>query len=523
MALLSIQNTQKFTQFTYFVAVYVPNIIGVVLQSAWLVVFATFKLMEPFYQLASPGGASAQATLTADYLSTGLSLSFVKAASGNQWVMLLAGQVQFGLAVVVLLVSESMNVVPTALCKTEISDHQPCSPKWVVNTPIIRAMEVLLVTCFSMVLMILVLNRQRVSGIYTNPSRIATVADILVHKPLIQEIRDLPASATKPQVEIDLRDSRYMLGTFIADGREQYGIIKLDSEVLALEKEPLYKSMSRRLNCWLVELVDTTTEALPFLADTICMLCCFLLFILIMIYKVLPEKDQSAYNRWMSSGQIGPNLLLSGFAVLIGFLVKRKERLLRLSHPYVLLAKGPQPASETITAAIQTTQFTALWEGFFNGDISLALLSLAAILSDIMLIIIPGIPFSNAQTRPVYLASTYTCMGILVIIFIVQVRITFKEWRRGHTECPDTLAAVLMRLCASRFVEEKNKQEERNKELGPTLVAEVEVDYEYKQKERYEGVNRERRYRFGCMEGIDGVQRYMIEEDVWPRKRWQAQ
>lgn len=511
--------TEKFTQFTYFVAMYVPNMIGVVLQSAWLVVFATFKMMEPFYQLASPGGASAPATLTADHLSTGLSLSFAKAAFANHWVMVLAGQVQFALALIVLLVSESMSIVPTAYCKTEVSDRQPCSPKWVVNIPIVRAMEVFLVACFSMVLMILVLNRRRVSGVYSDPSRIATMADILIHKSLIQEIRDLPASATKSQIEIDLRDSRYMLGTFVANGKERYGIIKLDNEVSSFEKEPFYKSVFRRLGSWSLGLVDHITQALPFLADVICMLCCFILFMLITIYKILPGKDDSAYNRWMSSGEIGPNLLLSAFAVSIGFLVKRKERSLRLSHPYVLLSKGPQPASETITAGTRATQFSALWKGFVNGDISLALLSLAAILSDILLIIIPGIAFSNAQTRPVYLASTYTCMGLLVIIFLVQVRITFKEWQRGQIECPDTLAAVLMRLCASRFVEEKNNHEEWGKELGPELVAEFGEDDEHKQKERYEGVDGQRRYRFGCMEGVDGVQRYMVEEDAWPRRR----
>lgn len=131
--------------------------------------------------------------------------------------MLLAGQVQFGLALIVLLVSEAMNVVPTAYCMTEISVQQPCSPKWVVHIPIVRAMEVFLVACFSMVLMILLLNRRRVSGVYSDPSRIATMADILVHKPLIQQMRDLPASATKSQIEVDLRDSRYMLGVFVAN------------------------------------------------------------------------------------------------------------------------------------------------------------------------------------------------------------------------------------------------------------------------------------------------------------------
>lgn len=301
--------------------------------------------------------------------------------------------------------------------------------------------------------------------------------------------------------------------------KQQYGILKVDTEVSSFEQDSFYKAFFRRLDSWSEALICRINQTLPFLADVICMLCCFILFTLITVFKVLPENDKSAYNRWMSGGQIGPNLLLSAFGVSIGFLIKRKERFLRLSHPYVLLSKSPQPASNTITAGTRATQFTALWKGLSNGDISLALLSLAAILSDILLIIIRGIPFSNAQTRPVYLASTYTCMAILAIIFLAQTRITFKQWQRKHVECPDTLAAVLMRLCASRFVEEKDDQELRNNKLGQKLTAGFGEDDELKQRRRYEGVDGERKYTFGCMVGLDGVQRCMVEEDLWARRR----
>jgi len=171
----------------------------------------------------------------------------------------------------------------------------------------------------------------------------------------------------------------------------------------------------------------------------------------------MPSENKSTYNRWVNSGQIGPRPVISGFAVLIGFFINRRERLSRLSHPYNLLSRGPQPASETITAGTRATEFTAFWKGLYNGNISLALLSLVAILSDFMLIIIPGVPFSSAQTNPSFLASTYTCLGILVTIFLVQLRITYVESRKRNDQCPDTIAVVLTRLCASRFVEEEKR------------------------------------------------------------------
>lgn len=198
---------------------YGPNMIVVVLQSAWLVVFATVKMMshlpagEPWRGIST---SNAVGRLPFDWFV----FLIHKGGVANHGVMVLAGQGRVALALVVLLVSESMSIVPTAYCKTEVSDRQLCSPKWVVNISIVQTVEVFLAACFSMVLMILIFNRRRVSRVYFESSKIATMADILIHKPLIQEIRDLPASATRSQIEIDLRDSQCMLGIFFANWKE---------------------------------------------------------------------------------------------------------------------------------------------------------------------------------------------------------------------------------------------------------------------------------------------------------------
>lgn len=509
----------SFTQFDYFLAMYLPNIFCVILASAWLVVSATFKMMQPFYSMASPGGAGASSTLTADYLTSGLSLTFGRAALDGHWVLLLAGTVQLFLAIILLLVPEAMNVVPTAYCQTEISATQPCRPVWVIETSFVRGMEVLLVGCFSMIVMILVLNRRRVSGVYADPSKIATMADILVHRPLIQELRDIPPTASKTEIEMDLRDGRYMLGTFIADQRQHYGIIKLDNEPLPekLASEPRLATAWRHFNLKIEYFQDSIHKNYPYLLNILSIMLALILFVLILVYRLLPgtDKDKSGFNLWMSSGGRGPKLLLSGFAVTTGFLVKRQERMLRLSHPYVLMSKRPQPAVDCITSGTEGTQFTSLFKSAKTGNITLALLSLAAILTDLLLILLPGIPWSAAQTRPVYKASTYCCLIILAVIFMAMVRVVFKQWQRGHhVDCPETLAAVLMRLCGSQFVEEKNFNAEEHHHLMPSLGE----DDESKQHRRYDGTDGQRRYTFGCMEGVDGVQRYMVDEDFWVRR-----
>ncbi|RVX65779.1 hypothetical protein B0A52_10310 [Exophiala mesophila] len=519
-------NYRTFTRFDYFLAKYLPVLLGVVMQSAWLIVYSTFKLMEPFYQLARPGGAPAGMSLTSAHLSYGLSLSFVSVALDGQWVLFLAGQVQFGLSVIVTLVSECMDVEATAFCRTEIAENQPCEPVWVVNIGIVRAVEVFLIICFVMVLGIGILNRSRVSGVFSDPSRIATIADLLVHRPLIRQLRDLPLEATKTQVEEELSNSRYMLGTFESNGCPQYGIIRLDtpskSGPPSFVMPTMYKqsydalqTMSRRI----AGVVGHVVETMPILPDLCSLALSISLFSLILAYYCV---HTGPFNDWMNS-RFGPTLLLTVMAILVSYLVKSKEQLLRLSEPYMLMAKDPsKPAAQTITAGTKGSQFESLYKSIKNRDISLAFMSTAAILSDLLLILIPGVPFSYAQTAEVYHVSTWFCIVILVLIFIAQVRITYKDWKRSsraHETRPETMASGLMTLCASRFVEDKNSRhdDQTDRDVGVRTTTGSSVQDEQNQRLRYEGVMGERRYVFGLMEGVDGQRRYMVDEDVMPQ------
>lgn len=510
--------SQHFTGWSYFMAMYLPNILGVFLQSSWLVVFVTFKLMEPFYQLASPGGASAESSLTADYLAAGLSPSVFKTAADGHWVLILAGMVQVGFALAMLFVTDTMNVVATAYCKTNLSDRQPCEPKWVVDTETLRIVEVILVACFSMIIMIIVLNRKRVSGVYSDPSRISTVADVLTHKPLIHELRDLPPTATKSSLALELKDNRYMLGTFFDQGKEHYGIVKLDvpmSRSNVFKKEAFYKRAYRRVGALSDYFAEGMNASVPFLPDFLCMAFTIILFSLVLAYYCISApKGQNAFNDWMNSTKTGPGLVLTILGILMGFLVKRKERYFRLSHSYVLLGMGPTPAHKSVTSSTHTTPFDSVYKSATSGHTSLTLLSLAAILTDIILILAPTIPFRFNQIEPVYISSTYIVLTLSALILLIIAGVTYREYVTGHNyaDCPENLACVLMRLCASRFVDEKNVMDEGPWKYGAT--ADKNCDHDELQRVRYGGVDGERKYMYGVMEGLDGVQRYMVEEDV---------
>jgi len=506
------------------------------IQSAWLIAFSSFKMMEPFFQLAQPGGAMAASSLTADYLSYGLSFSFIKAGCDGHWVMCLAGTVQLFSAIVVSLASRIFKVVPTAYCKTEVSDRQPCNPVWIVNLPAIRAAEVLLVACFSMIISLTWLNRRRISGVYSDPTRIATIADLTIHEPLIQEIRDLPPNATKQQVVIDLAESRYMLGIFDAYGKQHCGIIKLETPPQhEFTRQAPIKAAFERFGVLLEISLDNINKRLPLLPDFLSIAVTTILFFLIFAYMLIPGTDSRPFNNFMNSGHFGPGFLLNVHGILISTFVKRKERLLRLSHPYVLMSKSPsKPASHTITTGIPGTQYDSIWKSSIRGNFMLASLSLAAFFADMIIVLMPGIPWTQAQTVPMYKASTYICLALLLFLFVVQVYVMYDEWRCRDMpayDCPETLASVLIRLCASRFVEEKNIRAgalrdrswdeksggDRHRSFTDSF-SEFGMEHEQKQKHRYEGLSDTRRYHVACMEGVDGVHRFMIDEDVRGRR-----
>ncbi|KAK4941313.1 hypothetical protein LTR10_018723 [Elasticomyces elasticus] len=513
-----------FTHADYFFAMYVPTLLGVCLQSTWVVVFSTFKIMEPFYQLARPGGAPAGMTLTADYLSQGLSFIFWKAVLNGHWVLFLAGQIQFLLGLVVVLASDAMNVKATAYCKSEVSDRQPCSPVWVVNMPVVRFIEVCLIGCLSMVLAIIILNRRRVSGIFTDPSRIATTADLLVHEPLVQDLRSLPSAANKGQIQAELEASRYAIGVFEERGIRKYGLVRLDDAML-LANSHRQRRGARYVNIntfarTLIDKIPLRFRAIPFLSDALCLASIIILSAIILAYWCVSVGD---FNDWMNSGHFGPCTLLTVIAVMIQLMIKRKEQLLRVSYPYALLSKSPpKPAPETILAGIRRTPFSSVYKSFRAQDLSLASMSLAAILVDLVLVMLPGIPFTQAQTTDVYKASTWICLLMLALIFATQVRLAYKAWRgEGRTgiHAPSTLAEGLRRLCGSRFVAENARHSfsRSMKETHATADEKLGHDQELKQRLQYAGVIGEKRYRFDYMEGVDGVHRSMVEEEIYIR------
>lgn len=476
---------------------YFPTLLAVILQSAWAIIFSSMKMMEPFYQLARPCGASAKNTLSAEYLSSGLSLPSLQAGLGGHWVILLASLVQIMISLVVPLAGESMTVEPTAYCKTELSDHQPCDPAWMVSVPVLRSLEALLSLVFLLIFLIVLLNRRRVSGVFSDPSKIATMANLLGHDPFMDDLRDIPPQASKSEVKKALAGNRYMLGTYTAStGHQRYGVIKLPSSPTAAYVSLLNPSYASHHPQSLSISGHSSHHILRALHNLLLLVLTLGLLSIILAYYLMHGKEP--LNVFLNSNTFGPRFLLSTLAVLVSLTLKRLERETRLIEPYRLMSSHlSKPAHETVLAGMTSTPLTAFFISVTRGRLFLSALALAALLSEIVIIAMPGIPFSAAQIHPAYLASTYVSIGVLSVIALAAIAVF---WRRRSDpripRVPDTLAGVWLYLCASDWVAGAQLDDE-----GDEVGIENEKGYGGK------------RYWFGVARGVDGRQRWKVDED----------
>jgi Protein of unknown function (DUF3433) len=483
---LHVEISGTFTKLDYFLSLYLPTLLAVLLQTVWAVVFAATKMMEPFYQLASPDGALAKDSILVEYLSSAMSISTLRTMLSGHWVMLLASVIYFSAGLLAPLASESMGVQPTATCHTAIAVDQPCAPAWIVFLPATRALEALLAFLLITVFLLLIISSRRMSGVYENPTSIRSMVNLLGEPAVQRDFQDIEPNATKSDVKKALSGNRYRLGYFEASpGFHRFGLTKVT------QTEPWQGSSSQ----YGYTAVDNPSQPCEnksrppiwsrFLRDGLFLLLLLTLFGLILGYY-LDNRQTDSLNKFFNSNTFGPRFLLSSLAVLISVGWKQAERETRIMEPYRKLASGLRPGKGTIDVAMTGTPYSTVFIALGRGDLFVSWTALMAILSDILIIAVTGVPFSPAQIHEAGLASFYISFGILSLMILSLLAVVIR--RRSNPRMPrdpDTLAHVWLYVCASSMTQKKG-------EMYQSDVSQ---------------------YWFGLSTGSDGKQRWMIDKD----------
>ncbi|AEO70555.1 uncharacterized protein THITE_2122172 [Thermothielavioides terrestris NRRL 8126] len=453
----------RWTEADIFLGTFLPALLGVALVIPLRIIDLNAKLYQPFQTLAQPGssissrsggsssggGAPGSDTLLLQY--TGL-MAFVAPA-----VTLLRGRpVPFLTTLVVVcaslmvpLATEAVGLKMHGVCYLNTASPATCGPALGVSPVPAHVLEALLAAVVVVLLVVLVLVRRWVTGVRANPWNLAGAAS-LAGSPHVR-IRQGSERAMRRA----MADKLFGLGYFRnADGREEYGIVLMDEAGRGLreegvpsggdtESELLDDGDEVGVDKW----GDGRTSQLPFMALRYPWRIAFMVFQLAVLIFVIyyyayyrgGVRDNGRLWQFLNTNTFGVRFVSAIIGVIIAFCWQifflSKHRLLpqlffppylrtlyshRVPTPGVstmtafrLLSLSTQPARTSILLTPSTNPFSGLYSAVRHRLPFPAAVSLAAILSEFLPVLLSNVPFNLAQT-----ATAATACAVLSCVFL---------------------------------------------------------------------------------------------------------
>ncbi|KAI9858264.1 MAG: hypothetical protein M1813_007538 [Trichoglossum hirsutum] len=486
-----------FPLYRYFIGAYLPTIIAVIYRMFWTAIYATIKLVEPFRQLAEPTGALGKDALYVYYLSSNLTPDPILGLLRGHWIILFTSIGHAIAGIIVPFAAETLLVDTKGGCVGG-SGPNPCFPRLSVDRLSGRILQGLL--CFAAVatLALIFFQRNRRSGVYGDPSNIATMASLLHHPEVLNDFRRLDKEVTDKELKRQLGGKRYRLANYLSSGGVQrYGLVPVLNGLVSpnilpggiLRASPPIRTRAQAKSHFnqhkiLVAIRDVSFGLI--LVGT--------LGLVVAYYR---EAGDTRFNRFMNSQAFGPRFIMTLVGGLIDAQWKRIEREVRTVNPYRRLAHGHARPHNTILVRFTSTPLTTFPVSIFRRHFFVAFIALVALFSEVLVVMLAGVPFQAGQTWMAFLVSTYSGVGILGLMIIALIALF--QWRRRPElpRIPNTVAATLSYLCASYLREDFER-------LGHS----TEIDVIAK--------GHGQTYSYGLLKGTDMVTRWAVDKDLDP-------
>ena len=357
---------------------------------------------------------------------------------------------------------------------------------------------ILAFTCI-MLLSLWKLLRTNQSHIYSDPSGISGVASLAHHPDTVQDFEGLDQLSLMRRCTQNLSHKTYRLGFYPAyDGSDRYGIIS--EQDFSLQHD-LHDHVEHQTTDSRSSAIDRNNILLQMSLNALLFLLTAGLLSLIAIYYTNHDPN-NRLERFMSSQTFGPRFLL----IIVGIIIKSQwtrlerrsvvfEPFRRLQHPEGI---NGVPAKETILASRSLIPVTTLATSLVRHEFLSALLAFTALLSEILIIVLPGIPFDAGQIWRAARICRYLCFSILGFMILVMWGYWgWKIWKWARKEeaslpkDPNTLGAMMMYVAGTRMADELGElgacsrreveKELRGRERGAALMKKGErwiVDFE---------------------------------------------
>lgn len=187
--------------------------------------------------------------------------------------------------------------------------------------------------------------------------------------------------------------------------------------------------------------------------------CLFLVGMLVMIlyYRFISKPGTgNKLEDFLNSQSFGVKLFMTALGLLTKFYWAWIEHAVRSARPYIALASAEgATAAESVLLSSPAHPVTAMFRLNTWSNFLLAMVTLMAVMSEVLIILLGGIPFSPAVAHLAFNLSVYISVGILagmVAVVIWVVLMTIGK-RRCHElpKIPEGLDDVLQLLADDKI------------------------------------------------------------------------
>jgi len=486
------------------IGAYLPVALAAIYRTAWSTVFQSAKLVEPFARLANSGGSFATDALFSHYTSSNTDIEAIVSFKGRFWVMFWTAAIHSSTALLPPLASETLRTntrnCPEGRGGFDPTKTNPCFPELTANKVSLRIVQgyLVYVVCASLCLL-LALRRRRTTGLYSDPSSIAGLA-ALVHNPqLLRDFRAASPHESAGSSKKRLGNNMYGLQLYeSASGASRYGIVPLDNSGCrnnSIVEDTISGSTHPSESPHKYE--KPRKEKVLELATDIGFGICLAGLLAVIIAYYLDAGD-NGFNRFFNSNTFGPRFILTVAAGLIGTQWNRTRKEIQTLDVYRRLSQGRADPRRTLLCRRSVIPFCALFSSFRHGNWLLAWVSIITILSQILIITVSGIPYSEGELWTQMLVCTYLSIGILSLMLLTLPMLAWWKTKLPVLpRQPDTVGAVISYVFASRAVQEWEELEFLSTEERDQKIAGSGTTWTYGEMD--------------CE--VDGTRRWMIDEE----------
>ncbi|KAL9035575.1 MAG: hypothetical protein Q9180_004791, partial [Flavoplaca navasiana] len=523
------QPRKSVTKREYLIGAFLPTVLAVLFSIPWYILFTAVQDMEPFYQLAHPQGALARDSICLNYKAYVNVVTTLKAGLRGHFVVLWAGVCSIAVLALAPLASETVFIgfVGEGRC-TATSSRDACHPQLSVYPVAARAVQGILGLVAVLTICIAITISRRNSGVYANPLSIAGIATLFQNQTLIDEFRQLdPDGFDSERLEAQLQDNRYRLGHFQhRGGSMDYGITRY-TEASFYSNDTDFNSQysyttDPKKNRKYTSVPVTPVEAEPtqprkpktdyFLhSTTMVVFAVFVSGLLTLVVYYNQTGGDTGFERFMDSQTFGVAFMFSAVGVMLKMYWGVVDDDLRATNPHrlLLLASSSSSASaaarQSILASPPSNPFAGVVYSLHRMTWLPGWLSIVAVLTEPLIVALANIPFNPGTAYVAYLVSTYITIGVLSFMLLGLFGVLGRQKvngvlvRRGIEAARErTVGRVMGLVC------------------GSCMLSEFQGLAELDEKSRDEVVQGwGMGYRMGRLVGVDGVERWGVDEDIF--------